>query len=179
MVALLDATDTDRAVLVGYSIGGYLSLRFALDHPDRVRALVLEGAGPGFKNAEAEKEWNEGVVGRWARTIEDKGIEAFAAEVPEVARVTHTSAKGLAMAVRGFGCRSGDRVIRSLGEIAVPTLCIAGENDTLMGQASSYLAKKIPNAENAVVAGAGHGAHMDDPAAFLAALEPFLRDHGG
>src|SRR5438874_1836182 len=47
MLGLLDLAGIDRAVLVGHSLGGFASLRFLLDHPDRVRGLVLFGSGPG------------------------------------------------------------------------------------------------------------------------------------
>ena len=39
---------SDRAVLVGHSIGGMLALDYALDHPDRVAGLVLVGTTPAF-----------------------------------------------------------------------------------------------------------------------------------
>jgi pimeloyl-ACP methyl ester carboxylesterase len=42
--AVLDATDTDRAVVVGMSMGGGYALRFAVDHPDRTLGIVLIGA---------------------------------------------------------------------------------------------------------------------------------------
>src|SRR5262249_14547876 len=50
MAALLDAVGLDRAILVGMSLGGYLSLMFTLAHPGRVAGLVLVDTGPGFRN---------------------------------------------------------------------------------------------------------------------------------
>ena len=40
-------------MLVGHSLGGYLSLAHTLDHPDDVAALVLIATGPGFRRAAA------------------------------------------------------------------------------------------------------------------------------
>ena len=42
--AVLDATDTDRAIVVGMSMGGAFTLRFAVDEPDRTLGIVLIGA---------------------------------------------------------------------------------------------------------------------------------------
>ena len=52
---LLDDAGAERAVLVGHSLGGYLSLEFALAHPDRVDGLVLVDTGPGFRNDEGRQ----------------------------------------------------------------------------------------------------------------------------
>src|SRR5262245_30929879 len=46
MSALLDSVGAERAILVGMSLGGYLSLAFQLDHPERVAGLVLVDTGP-------------------------------------------------------------------------------------------------------------------------------------
>jgi pimeloyl-ACP methyl ester carboxylesterase/predicted glycosyltransferase len=54
-VAVLDATDTDRAVLVGLSMGGLWSLLFASRHPDRVVAAAVFGAAvPHLRDGEAK-----------------------------------------------------------------------------------------------------------------------------
>ena len=47
MLAILDDVGAERAVLVGHSLGGYLSLELAITHPERVAALVLVDTGPG------------------------------------------------------------------------------------------------------------------------------------
>ena len=54
-VAVLDATDTERAVLVGLSMGGLWSLLFAARHPDRViAAAVFAAAVPHLRDGEAK-----------------------------------------------------------------------------------------------------------------------------
>jgi len=64
MAALLDRAGVERALLVGHSLGGYLSLAFHLAHPRRVAALVLIGTGPGYRKDEARAGWNEMVETR-------------------------------------------------------------------------------------------------------------------
>ena len=59
MVALLRHCGIERAIIGGLSLGGYLSLAFHLAHPEMVGALMLFDTGPGFRNAEARRTWNE------------------------------------------------------------------------------------------------------------------------
>ena len=49
MLAILDADEVGRAVLIGHSLGGFLSLALQREHPQRVAALVLVGTGPGYR----------------------------------------------------------------------------------------------------------------------------------
>ena len=46
-VAVLDHLKIDKAHLIGLSMGGYTSLQVALNHPERVRSMVLAGTGSG------------------------------------------------------------------------------------------------------------------------------------
>ena len=58
MLAVLDACEIERAVLVGHSLGAYAVARFAADHPDRVRSAVLVDGGltlPGIENVDPER----------------------------------------------------------------------------------------------------------------------------
>src|ERR1041384_7297630 len=71
--ALLQHLGVDRAVVGGLSLGGYVSLHFALPPPRMVRALVICDSGPGFRNAEARAAWNERAHARAAR-LETDGL---------------------------------------------------------------------------------------------------------
>ena len=73
MAAVLDACGIERAIIGGLSLGGVMSLAFHLAHPERVRALMLFDTGPGFRNPEARRQWNERAEAR-ARELEEKGL---------------------------------------------------------------------------------------------------------
>ena len=51
-------SEEDRAVWLGHSLGGYLSLELVLAHPERARGLVLVDTGPGYRNDQARDGWN-------------------------------------------------------------------------------------------------------------------------
>ena len=65
-------------------------------------------------------------------------------------------------------------VIRSLPDIAVPTLVVVGDRDAPYLAASDYMAAKIPGAAKVVVTDAGHASNVDQPAQFNAAVLNFL-----
>jgi pimeloyl-ACP methyl ester carboxylesterase len=101
--ALLGHLGIERAVIGGLSLGGYISLAFALAHPEMVEALVICDSGPGYRNDQARTQWNERAFTR-AAELEAKGLtilEGRSREVQE-SRSRQRSAQALAHATRGF-----------------------------------------------------------------------------
>jgi len=172
MAAVLDAAGTDRAVVGGLSLGGYLSLAFHLAHRDRVAALMLFDTGPGYRRDGPREEWNRRVE-RTASAFESRGLEAFS-DSPEVSRTTNRNSAGLARAARGIMAQRDSRVIDSLATIAVPSLVVVGARDTPFLAAADYMAGKIPGAVQVVIDGAGHASNVDRPEAFDRAVLEFL-----
>ena len=148
MAALLDTVGTSKAIVAGLSLGGYMSLAFAATHPERVRALMLFDTGPGFKKDEAREKWNATAQQR-ADRFEAEGLAALNAS-DEVKLTRHRDASGLARAARGMLAQQNDRVIQSLGRIAVPTLVLVGADDTNFLAATDYMAAKIKGATKVV-----------------------------
>src|SRR3954469_18935097 len=100
MAALLDAAAVQRAVLGGHSLGGFLSLAFHLEHPERVEALVLIGTGPGYRQDESRARWNA-MTESYAKSLERKGLAALEAG-DDVDVSVHRDAAGLVRAARGI-----------------------------------------------------------------------------
>jgi pimeloyl-ACP methyl ester carboxylesterase len=172
MAALLRHCGIERAVIAGLSLGGYMSLAFHLAHPERVRALMLFDTGPGFRNGEARRAWNERAQQR-ARDLEARGFAALR-QSEEVRTSKHRSARGLAGAARGMLVQADDRIIAGLDTIAVPTLVLVGANDTHFLAAADYMARKIPGATRVTIPDAGHASNLHQPALFNRAVEDFL-----
>jgi pimeloyl-ACP methyl ester carboxylesterase len=173
MAAILDACGTERAILVGHSLGGFLSLAFHLAHPERVAALVLFSTGPGFKQDDARARWNE-MAERFARRFERKGLEALDAS-PETAAGRHDPF-GLARAARGILVQRDASIIESLPTIAVPTLVVVGVHDERFLAAADYQAGRIRGAQKVVIAGAQHAANIEQTEAFDRAVGAFLAE---
>jgi pimeloyl-ACP methyl ester carboxylesterase len=173
MRALLGHVGAERAVIGGLSLGGYLSLAFALAHPEATRALVICDSGPGYRNAEARAAWNQRAEER-AAALEAKGLGALSRRSRETLQAQHRSAQGLAHAARGMLAQEGSVVIDGLAAIRVPTLIVVGDQDQPFVAPCEYMAKKIPGARLEVIAGAGHSSNLDRPEAFNRVLRDFL-----
>jgi pimeloyl-ACP methyl ester carboxylesterase len=172
MAALLSHFGIDRAIIGGLSLGGYMSLAFHLAHPEMVKALMLFDTGPGFRNADARRAWNERAQQR-AADLEARGFIALG-QSDEVRASKHRSARGLAGAARGMLAQRDDRIIASLDQIPVPTLVLVGADDTHFLAAADHMARKIPGATRVTIPDAGHASNLHQPAAFNRAVAEFL-----
>ena len=192
---VLDALAIDRTALLGYSLGARAALRFALAHGDRVTALVLESVSPGIAD-EADRAARARSDAELAEAIERGGIAAFVdrwerlplwasqAALPEATRAALRSQRllndprGLANSLCGAGAGAEPAVGDRLPALAVPTLLVAGELDAKYADIARAMAEAIPDARAAVVPGAGHAVHLEQPAAFASLVGGFLDKFG-
>jgi 2-succinyl-6-hydroxy-2,4-cyclohexadiene-1-carboxylate synthase len=179
-----------RAAYVGYSLGGRLCLRLALDRPELVRALVLLGASPGIADpaARAERRADDETL---AAGIERDGVAAFLdrwlagplfatlpparAALPD--RLANAPA-GLASALRLLGPGAQAPLWDRLAGLRCPTLLVAGALDGKFAALTAEMAAAIgPAAQRALVPGAGHAVHLERPAELADLLDGFLTEH--
>ena len=137
------------AVLMGHSLGGYLSLAHAVNHPDEVAGLVLVATGPGFRKAEAREQWNASV----RASMEKLDLPAGADELS-----MHTDA----------------HVIDHLADIEVPVLVLLGEHDARFAASASLFERDLNVRETVVVPDTGHMVHVKAPTECAAAVRRFL-----
>ena len=174
---------------VGYSLGGRLCLRLALDRPDLVRRLVLVGASPGIADPgarAARREADEAL----AAGIERDGVAAFLdrwlagplfASLPAAAagredRLANRPG-GLAYALRRLGTGAQEPLWGRLAGLRPPTLLVAGALDAKFAGIARATATAVgPRARVALVGGAGHAVHLERPDAMAALIEDFLDD---
>jgi pimeloyl-ACP methyl ester carboxylesterase len=148
-LAALIATFDAPPVLVGHSLGGYLSLAHEMLHPGHVRALVLVAAGPGFRAPAGRAGWNASMDKLIARL----GMPA------EVAGVAHMH---------------DDLVISRLGEIAIPVTLVLGADDHRFEPGMRALQAKLPDADLLLVDGVGHDLQTAAPEAVVGAVHRAL-----
>jgi pimeloyl-ACP methyl ester carboxylesterase len=141
----------EPAVLVGHSLGGQLSLAFAIRHPERVLGLALVGTGPGYRDAAGMAEWNRGVERR-AEQCEADGDRA------------------LAHAIRGFVAQHDSSIMDGASSVAVPTLVVVGAKDRAFLAAADWFERKLPDVTKVVVPDAGHTVQQHQPDAVNRAL---------
>lgn len=117
------------SVLVGHSLGAYLSLALAITRPDVVRGLALVATGPGFRDPAARQQWNEYISAATGASLE-----------------------------MGIGLQPDALVIEGLRSITVPVLLVVGDRDARYHAGMAYMAK-VFETEVVTIAGAGHHVH--------------------
>jgi 2-succinyl-6-hydroxy-2,4-cyclohexadiene-1-carboxylate synthase len=172
--ALLAETGGDAPVdLLGYSLGARVALRAALDHPEKVARLVLIGGTAGIDDPEARAERRRrddaladeaerdvvGFLERWVRApmfagLRDPGLDA---------RRVNT-AGGLASSLLLAGVGTQAPLWQRLGEVRCPVLAIAGADDVRFVIAGRRLVAGVRDGVLSLVPGAGHAAHLVQPA---------------
>lgn len=178
------------AVWVGYSMGGRHALAIATGNPEAVRGLVLVGATAGIEDhgeraarrqadearaAGIERDGVDAFLERWLAQPLFAGVSVEAAGVEDRRRNT---AAGLAASLRGAGTGAQDPLWDRLGEIGrggIPVLVTVGEHDAKFLALGERLVGAIgPTARLAVIAGAGHAAHLEQPDRFVTELAAWL-----
>jgi 2-succinyl-6-hydroxy-2,4-cyclohexadiene-1-carboxylate synthase len=195
LVRVLDALAVDRVALLGYSMGGRAALRFALRHPDRLTALVLESTSPGIADP-AQRDERVASDAALAESIEREGVRAFVERweqlpmwesqraLPEATRTVLRAQRmanrphGLANSLRGAGAGVDEPVLDRLGTIVAPALLVVGALDAPYLALGRLMERAINHAQLCVVPGAGHAVHLEQPDAFVRAVATFLRDTG-
>lgn len=132
--AAIAAAGPGPVVLVGHSLGGYLSLCRTVLDPTGIAGLVLVSTGPGFRDPAKREGWNE-------------FLESYA------------DRHGIDPAVRGIAEQPDSVVLDGLGGIAVPVLVIVGGRDEQYHAGSQVIADTVPSGRLVVVDGAGHFPH--------------------
>jgi pimeloyl-ACP methyl ester carboxylesterase len=199
VLALLDSLHLDRAVFVGTSLGGLVTMTMAVTAPQRIAAAILNDVGPELSQAGLDRI--QGYVGKGEEFASwDEAAGAIAAN-QAVAYPGYGEAEWLATARRN--CRERDGKILFDYDPAVadvfknagatpkidmwplfaalaqkPLLVVRGERSELLSAETLEKMKLLaPNARFVVVPEVGHAPMLDEPEAVVA-IDAFLESLG-
>ncbi|MGB7860357.1 MAG: adenylate/guanylate cyclase domain-containing protein [Acidimicrobiia bacterium] len=179
IVAVMDAADSERAVLMGVSEGGPLSILFAAQNPDRVQSLVLYGTfsrgsllGGDLIDAfdDAIENWGSGKTASIFSASEGgSAVRTRLAAVFERASASPGMARALVDSVR-----TAD-VTEVLPLLSMPVLVLNRRDDPFAPhQWGQELASHIPTARLTVVEGSDHLPWFGDPGEIIDAIATFI-----
>lgn len=146
-----------RAVVLGFSDGANIAMRFAMRHPEMISALILNG---GNLNAKGVK-WTTQIPIEIGYRI----AKRFAAKSPGAKK----NAEMLGLMVNDPNIQPGE-----LARITVPTLVICGSGDMIRESHTKEIAASLPNARLTILYGS-HFIANERPAAFNRAVDDFLQ----
>jgi pimeloyl-ACP methyl ester carboxylesterase len=190
--AVMDAAGMEQAHVVGLSMGGFATLQFGLDYPERALSLVCAGIGYGAHpddQATFRRQAEE-----VAQAFETRGSEQFASVYGSSAARVQYEAKdqrGYAEFIERLGKHSSlgaantQRGVQAqrpslydmtdeLARMTVPTLVVAGDEDDQTLLPGILLKRTIPACGLLVLPKTGHAINLEEPEAFNRAVAEFL-----
>ena len=182
----------NKVVLCGYSMGGRVGLKFALDKQNLLSGIILESSSAGIKkmNERLSRKQNddelanfimnnpiEEFITRWLDQEIFGTIKRFSNE--KIKRIKEEKMKssriGLANSLLGYGTGVMPYLGSELITLKIPVLLISGGLDDKFTQLNQSLRKLIPSARHKVIANAGHNTHLEEPAKFISIVNQFLK----
>lgn len=183
----LASTFKKKSVLLGYSMGGRLSLHLALANPDLFSALVLIGASPGIAETKLRKERYDADL-QLAKTIEKIGTRKFIDQWQQtdliksqqnidvqiykemLQRRYASSATNLANILRNYSPGVLPSLWDELPKIKIPVFLYTGVNDLKFTKIAKEMNALIPDSKHIILANTGHAAHLENMTDFIDSL---------
>ncbi|MFD4027674.1 alpha/beta fold hydrolase [Streptomyces sp. NPDC058576] len=178
IASAVDSLGRGPALVVGHSLGGYVSLEFARSRPEQLRGLVLAGASASTRGPWATPyRWVAGLVpripaDRLARWNDRLLLRQYPRDVVEA---TIRSGYAFHTLPAAWGEVLGRFDTGALRQVAAPVLILNGEKDSVFRSGEADFARAHPDARVELIPRAGHLANFDDPDAFTDAVRRFAR----
>lgn len=146
LVVLLDTLGIEKTKIFGFSDGGNLGMVFTVAHPERVEALTVMGSNI---NPLGTKVFDQiGIVWKYL------GLAIKAAFTQKTEDLNRRDIQGLMV-------YQPNLTFKDLQKIEIPVLNIYGEHDMIKRIHSKRITKNIPNAQELMIEGGGHGSCFD------------------
>ena len=188
-VALLDQLEVERAIFAGLSQGGMVFMRLALEHPEKVIALILMDTSAGPEDADSLPRYERMAIAMRDGTDEEREAaidgaqqvlygEKWRSESPaglehEKQLIMGHDRIGVYLAASAVFDR--DDITGRIGEIKAPTLVLCGKDDIATPpDRSKEIHKAIEGSDLELIDDSGHHSAIERPGEVTAALERFL-----
>ena len=182
-----------KAIVVGWSLGGMVASQLALDNPAQVTKLILVASAPQFVR---DTSWPDGTDDTMLKGFADELTQNYQQTIKRFIAIQalgsdHAREQQRTLRERVFrhgqpqaaALEGGLDILRSanlrpqLANINCPTLFIAGEMDSLFRPAAAQRAQGLmTDADLSVIDKAGHAPFLSHPDEFLQSLTRFIDD---
>jgi 2-succinyl-6-hydroxy-2,4-cyclohexadiene-1-carboxylate synthase len=179
-----------KGIYVGYSMGGRLCLRLALDRPDIVRALVLVSASPGIADA-AERAERVEADEMLADSVERDGVNTFLEswlaqpmfasvppDAPGVADRRRLTPQFLAACLRKLGAGAMEPMWNDIARLQMPVLLVAGTHDKKYTAIARRMLERMHRDVSFVQLDGGHALPLEMPSVLGGLITAFATEHG-
>jgi pimeloyl-ACP methyl ester carboxylesterase len=186
LIALMDAVGIEAADVAGFSLGGTIAMRAGIDHPDRVRHLVLVATSSRVGRSAAE--WYRQRVEMVDRgdphlrqTLDRDTADVYAqspGEVDEgllIRRQSTADPRGYGNACAAMAGLNAAPLDPELPAIKAPTLIVASDGDQHCPvKAAEIIGSGIAGSRLEVITGAGHPIPVEKPRELADLINSFL-----
>ena len=191
LAEMVDKLGVQKAHWLGYSMGGRIAVAAALSLSDRMLSLTVESGSAGI-DTDTERKARVRRDRDLANTIERNGMETFVdyweslplwesqSLLPAVEQEKLRTERldnnpgGLANSLRGIGTGTQPYRLDRLAEIKVPSLFIAGQDDTKFSATAREMHAAVPESRLCIVPESGHAVHLEQADIFNRTVLDFI-----
>ena len=183
----------EKAIFVGYSMGGRTALSFAVENSTKVLALILESSTAGIENEKersariksdlllADKIITDGIdafVDYWLNLPFFISLKKLDAQIYSslVEAKKSNSSTGLSNSLKGFNTGIMPSLWNNLASLTFPTLLIAGSFDSKYVKINNAMNQMFPNSNLKIMENCGHNTHIGKQEEFVIFVNDFLNN---
>jgi len=175
--ASVQALGLSQFVLVGHSMGGATVARYALDHPEMLRALVLLDPAP-LNGRPLTDGWEAQVEAAWrAKGADSDSLNASTPQSYRDALQADVDRNSLERLLGGRKSMSAQRTREQLSSLTMPVLVVGGDQDTTVGVTNilaEYQALRPEMRSLHIFHGIGHSPNSECPSELAALLGRYV-----
>ncbi|HDO26909.1 MAG TPA: alpha/beta hydrolase [Bacteroidetes bacterium] len=182
---VLDEENIGQCIMIGHSMGGYVTLAFAKLFPEKLKGIVLfhsqaaaddeEGKNNRNRTIEIVKKNHKDFITSFIPLLfAEENVSRFSKEIRQLQKsAVKTSAEGVVAALAGMRDREDNREL--LASIDIPVLIIIGKQDSRIAMETIMPQLSLPkNCEAIILDNVGHLGFLEAEGLTYASLEHFI-----